>query len=237
MIKLNIKLLTIVQALLVSGLVIADQPQEKKNKNNQSQQPQSQPQHQQPAHPSQTSGGHNQQPQHKQPMPKSKQTKSSSQSTSQLTSMIQDFSKNVQAIPKKQQPPKPSSSSAKAMADKKSSSEKSGSEKSSGSQASGSEKSESSSDKSSADKKAPSKDINKKYHEAVEKAYQSYAKLYEHIQKNHMSISQSQFDEVKKGAKKLFQCKNIQNKAWTKEKVKISGQGSQGQSSSQGKKQ
>ncbi len=149
---------------------------------------------------------HNQQQQHKQPMPKSKQDKSHPQSNSQVASMIQDFSKAVQEIPKKEQQPKPS---------------KANSDKSSGLQASGSE---SSSAKAPADKKSPSKDINKKYHEAVEKAYQSYAKLYEHIQKNHMSISQSQFDEVKKGAKKLFTSRNVQNKAWTKKTIHISNE-------------
>ena len=198
----KIKFLLVLNLFCITEQLIAENPKEVKQKKNQSQ-PQKSHQ-QQPAHPSQKPGGHNQQPQHKQPMPKIKEAH---QSTSQVASMIKDFSKAVQEIPKKQQQPKSSKSS---------------SDKSTKSQSSSSDKS--GSDKSMADKKAPSKDMNKKYHEAVEKAYQDYTKLYEHIKKNHMSISQSQFDEVKKGAKKLFKCRNIQNKAWTTKAIHISGE-------------
>ncbi len=60
-----------------------------------------------------------------------------------------------------------------------------------------------------------SKDINKKYHEAVEKAYQAYKKLHEYMKKNpNMTVTKEQDEVVKKSAIKLFHCKNVQNMAW-----------------------
>jgi hypothetical protein len=66
------------------------------------------------------------------------------------------------------------------------------------------------------------KDQNKKYSKALNSTYESYKKMYEYITKNNaITITQSQYDEVKNGAKILFNSKNIKHMSWTKEKIKV----------------
>ena len=95
-------------------------------------------------------------------------------------------------------------------------------EKSSSEKSSGSEKSKASQKSSESEKTSP----------AVEKAYQSYKKLYDYMKKNHVkTVSKSQDDQIKPALKKLFDNKSIQNMAW---KVKTSkSSGSQGSSKKQ----
>lgn len=54
----------------------------------------------------------------------------------------------------------------------------------------------------------------KSYYEKIENAYASYKALYEESKKSGATIIQSDNDEIKKAARKLFERKNIQNMVW-----------------------
>lgn len=57
----------------------------------------------------------------------------------------------------------------------------------------------------------------KEYRQAVDKAYKAYQALYK--EKDNRSISEQEHKQIKRAAIKLFNCKNIQNMVWPKEKM------------------
>jgi hypothetical protein len=54
----------------------------------------------------------------------------------------------------------------------------------------------------------------KSYYDKIEKAFAAYKELFEESKKSGATVTQSENDEIKKAAKKLFERKNIQNMVW-----------------------
>ncbi|MGZ6251059.1 MAG: hypothetical protein ACXWL2_03460 [Candidatus Chromulinivorax sp.] len=57
----------------------------------------------------------------------------------------------------------------------------------------------------------------KEYRQAVDKAYKAYQELYK--EKDNTSITAQEHKQIKRATIKLFDCKNIQNMVWPKEKM------------------
>ena len=69
--------------------------------------------------------------------------------------------------------------------------------------------------RSKSKQKKDTKEDRNEHFKSVDRSYQAYKKIHEHMKKNHnMTISKQQDEKVKRSAKKLFKCKNVQHMAW-----------------------
>jgi len=69
--------------------------------------------------------------------------------------------------------------------------------------------------RSKSKQKKDTKEDRSEHFKSVDRSYEAYKKIDEHMKKNHnMTITKEQDQKVKRSAEKLFECKNVQHMPW-----------------------